>query len=268
MVRTALSPRASDEAKQGTTDLLLCPICRLEVEGEIWTLRAEVRRALLSVSRGGDTGLVLHHFDDALHGLARLAGYQQQGVLGQPPDVDVLRCRLVEERYSVVSGAIAARTSSFHCVPARPEARAWGQNASHSLMIDEVLGQFAALQLTPWGGGPHAVSEHRPSTDFVTSHSGPAERRGEPRSWVRCPVRVSPGERGGTAVDLSRGGIACQSDQPLAAGTGVWVTFCRRCRLEVEGAVRWSSASIAGVQFSTRLSEASVGEFAAAGCAA
>ncbi len=263
MTPNALPARTSGEAKRGTTDPLLCLTCRLEVEAEIWTLVADVRRALLSVSRGGGTGLVLHHFDDALHGMARLAGYQQQGVLGQPPDVDALRCRLVGQRYSVVSWAIAVRTSPPHCPPSRPEALARGRNAFHAPVIGEVLGQLAALQQRPSGGGSDEMTEHR-----FSLAAGSAERRGEPRSRVRCPVLVSPGERGGTAIDLSRGGIGCQSDQPLAAGTGVWVTFCRRCRLEVEGVVRWSSASIAGVQFRTRLSETSVGEFTAAGCAA
>lgn len=226
MARNEMSPRASGEAKQGTSDPLLCPTCRLEVEAEIWTLRAEVRRALLAVSRGGDTGLVLHHFDDALHGLARLADYQRQGVLGQPPDVDALRCRLVGERYSVVSWASAVRTSSPDTPPSRPEALAWGQNAFHAPVIDEVLWQLAALQ--PVSCGPGAVREFRLAPDPDTPRPGTAEPHDEPRTAVRLPVLGSPGTGGGPDVDLSRGGAGFELDQPLAAGPRVWATL-RRC---------------------------------------
>ncbi|MDF1553477.1 MAG: PilZ domain-containing protein [Deferrisomatales bacterium] len=274
MVRSARSLRASGEAKPGTSVPLLCPPCRRDAEGEVWTLRAEVRRALLAVSRGGDTGLVLCHFDDALRGLARLAGHQQQGVLDRPPDFDALRGRLVGQRYSVVSRAIAGRTS-----PAPPETPVGGQNAFHAPVITEVLGQLAALQLAPCGRGAASVPGPQPAPDLVPSHPPTAEQRGEPRTRVRFPIRVSPGERGGTVVDFSPGGIGCETGHFLAAGTPVWVTFCRRCHLEVEGIVRWSSvpgpgagagssAAIAGVQFRKRLPAAVVGAFAAVGCAA
>ncbi|HSH71391.1 MAG TPA: PilZ domain-containing protein [Deferrisomatales bacterium] len=272
MVRSPRALQTSGEAKPGTPDPLLCPPCRRDVEAEVWTLRADVRRAVLAVSRGGDTGLVLCHFDDALHGLARLAGYQQQGVLDRPPDFDALRGRLVGQRYSVVSRAIAGRTS-----PAPPETLPGGQSVVHAPVITEVLGQLAALQVTPRGGGAASVPELQPAPDLAPSHRGSAEQRGEPRTRVRFPIRVSPGERGGTVVDFSPGGIGCESGRFLAAGTPVWVTFCRRCRLEVEGIVRWSSApgtgaessvAIAGVQFRKRLPAAVVGAFVAVGCAA
>ena len=90
---------------------------------------------------------------------------------------------------------------------------------------------------------------------------------------MRLPVLMSPGEGMGVAVDLSPAGAGFLLDQVLARGSRVWVTFCRSCRLEVEGEVRWASlaggrrdfgrtALSTGLQFRGRLSEADLAAFA------